>query len=161
MGNEFFDAYKKLRKDVIAFHDAFIKKFKKTNCKKGCSDCCEEISVVPLEFHYLKNEIEGSDIRIEKGLGRCPFLKDNLCQIYELRPLMCITQGLPLIMPDEETGVKEISICDKNLSLFDNCRDKLIAFEYDRMLILLLTYNIAYCNSLEISLEKIPVSSLI
>ena len=72
-------------------------------CKKGCSKCCDiKVDVTGLEINmikyyldenkqkYLFNAIENrhSNRRDYSGIV-CPFLKDNICTIYEVRPFMC------------------------------------------------------------------------
>lgn len=82
--------------------------YKMTNCKKGCSWCCSlsVVTTIPEAKLILKKCKEKNiDIDIEKlklqssynntnweKLGEnsnCIFLKDNVCQIYEYRPLEC------------------------------------------------------------------------
>jgi len=68
-------------------------------CSKGCSDCCvDDLTIYEVEAdnireHYpdfLKTEQPGPP-------GKCAFLnKSNSCRIYEHRPYVCRTQGLPL-----------------------------------------------------------------
>lgn len=72
-------------------------------CRKGCSHCCN-ISVVITEFEAKKlAKVSGRkparvrktaqrDTLVKKHFGvPCPFLKDNLCSIYEHRPFACRT----------------------------------------------------------------------
>lgn len=68
-------------------------------CKKGCSACCKmnvSISSVEAEqialysqknINHLKRSI-AHDIGHFSGIA-CPFLIDNVCSIYEVRPYMC------------------------------------------------------------------------
>lgn len=42
-----------------------------------CGQCCTQITKVPALKEY------------DRGDGVCYYLKDNLCQIYERRPLQC------------------------------------------------------------------------
>ena len=64
-------------------------------CKKGCSACCHyKIYVSSIEVEYIEKKT-----RIYRSLniapGRnfhgepCPFLKNNSCSIYEVRPFLC------------------------------------------------------------------------
>lgn len=46
------------------------------NCDK-CGICCEHIDGVDL---YAQ---------LDRGDGVCKYLKDNLCSIYDTRPLLC------------------------------------------------------------------------
>ena len=68
-------------------------------CKKGCSACCKmnvSISSVEAEqmalhsqknINHLKRSI-AHDIGHFSGIA-CPFLIENACSIYEVRPYMC------------------------------------------------------------------------
>ncbi|MCX8069882.1 MAG: YkgJ family cysteine cluster protein, partial [Thermodesulfovibrionales bacterium] len=72
-------------------------------CKKGCSNCCkthQDIPVYPLElvgiYWYTIEKIDGdtrktlkTQLGRYKGEARCPFLVDDLCAIYEVRPISC------------------------------------------------------------------------
>ncbi len=46
------------------------------NCKK-CGNCCRNLK---------KSEIYK---KLDRGDGTCVFLENNLCSIYEKRPLIC------------------------------------------------------------------------
>lgn len=71
---------------------AYVDKF--TPCKKGCSHCCHiPVSVSELEVEYIEKSLKikrkafsAYDITQNKP---CPFLKDNGCSIYNVRPFVC------------------------------------------------------------------------
>ncbi|MDC7242275.1 MAG: YkgJ family cysteine cluster protein [Spirochaetales bacterium] len=99
-------------------------------CRKGCSDCCTDISLLPLEWYVLKTDVEAAipDHHPESADSeRCSLLKNDSCCIYKSRPLICRTHGLPLLYLIEEfdleghrTGMDEpdwqISWCDLNFT---------------------------------------------
>ncbi|MFQ3574375.1 MAG: YkgJ family cysteine cluster protein, partial [Thermodesulfovibrionales bacterium] len=72
-------------------------------CKMGCSSCCKthkDIPVYPLElvgiYWYVIEKLKGNtrqilreQLKAYKGETRCPFLVDDLCSIYEMRPIAC------------------------------------------------------------------------
>lgn len=73
------------------------------NCKKGCSACCiDGITVFEIEAEYIfaKSRSLKRSLKLENAgnkNGKCVFLNDeNECLIYEFRPYVCRTQGLPL-----------------------------------------------------------------
>lgn len=75
------------------------------NCKIGCSDCCiDEITVFQIEADNIK--LNAKDFKINALLhheNSCAFLdKEKRCIIYEQRPYVCRTQGLPLKWIDED-----------------------------------------------------------
>lgn len=45
----------------------------------------------------------------------CPMLVDDRCSIYESRPLICRTQGLPLLIEAEDGGA-EVDFCPLNFT---------------------------------------------
>ena len=92
------------------------------NCKLGCTDCCVDgISVFQVEADRIRDN-HASLLR--EGLpheeGKCAFLDAvGACRIYEDRPYVCRTQGLPLRwLEDDPSGeVFELrDICPLNES---------------------------------------------
>jgi uncharacterized protein len=76
-------------------------------CKKSCASCCvDDISVFEIEAEHIRQQ--GKKIlETEKPhqQGSCAFLdKDNSCRIYEVRPYVCRTQGLPLHWLEDRNG---------------------------------------------------------
>lgn len=84
----------------------------KMDCKAGCSKCCmTDISVFDIEADRIKDWV--SELSEEKKTelkelwqtpvesGACTFLYQGQCSIYEARPLICRTQGLPLFVASE------------------------------------------------------------
>jgi Fe-S-cluster containining protein len=74
------------------------------NCRKGCSGCCTDITVLPVEWSSIRDGlIERVGFSWPRAQGAstgghaCPFLVDRTCSIYPLRPLICRTHGLPLV----------------------------------------------------------------
>ena len=74
------------------------------NCKKGCSSCCiDDITVFNIEAYNIQQNYSGL---LQNGRanseGECAFLNsDKNCRIYEHRPYVCRTQGLPLSWIEE------------------------------------------------------------
>ncbi len=108
-------------------------------CKKGCSSCCVNLSVFPVEFEAIKKEmaLDGFDpasIVFDEN-ATCGFLKDDLCQIYKYRPVICRTHGLPIAFLNEDNPdeiFKEVSFCDLNFNDFDD--DEGLVFNDDNTL---------------------------
>jgi uncharacterized protein len=89
-------------------------------CKKGCDLCCLNFSVFPLEFEIIREALQGSydpnpatDIDSEKPAS-CLFLENHACSIYDHRPFICRTHGLPLLYMNEEDWV--LSHCELNFT---------------------------------------------
>jgi Fe-S-cluster containining protein len=90
------------------------------SCAEGCSSCCQAFKILPVEFHFIQESINGQQIKINKSHGneQCKFLHNNRCSIYENRPVICRTHGYPLIRLNEEAGAYEVSFCDLNFENF-------------------------------------------
>lgn len=68
-------------------------------CARGCSDCCtDDITVFAVEAaliarHHAALLAEGT----ARPAGACAFLDaEGACRVYDRRPYVCRTQGLPL-----------------------------------------------------------------
>ncbi len=89
------------------------------NCQRGCSACCvDDITVFEVEAENIRRKY--SDL-LENGLsheaGKCAFLdEEGACRIYDARPYVCRTQGLPLRWLEEiEEEIYELrDICPLN-----------------------------------------------
>ncbi|MEN2994799.1 MAG: YkgJ family cysteine cluster protein [Thermodesulfovibrio sp.] len=84
-----------------------IKKYEslgnKLACRRGCSSCCKshrEIPVYPIEivgiyWYVIEKVKEPLRDKLKKSLilhkkeAPCPFLIDDICSIYPMRPLAC------------------------------------------------------------------------
>lgn len=89
------------------------------NCKKGCSSCCvDEITVFRVEAdRILERHRDLLETGVQHPPGACAFLDgEGACRIYEDRPYVCRTQGLPLRWFDEYEGqtVEFRDICPLN-----------------------------------------------
>lgn len=71
---------------------AHVNKF--TPCKKGCSHCC----YIPVSISELEAELIEKTLKIKRKKFSvhdktqdipCPFLKNNSCSIYDVRPFVC------------------------------------------------------------------------
>lgn len=89
-------------------------------CKRGCSACCvDDLTVFEIEAHRIRQEhgellAQGAAAPV----GGCAFLDEQgACRIYDARPYVCRTQGLPLRwLEQEEDGVSEYrDICPLNV----------------------------------------------
>jgi Fe-S-cluster containining protein len=86
-------------------------------CRRGCFGCCvDEITVFEVEADRIR-------VRFAPLLasatphppGRCAFLgSEGECRIYEARPYVCRTQGLPLRWIEEEAEVEYRDVCELN-----------------------------------------------
>ena len=84
-------------------------------CRRGCSDCCRDgITVFEIEAQRIRRHHPGL---LADGaphpLGACAFLDDTgACRIYEHRPYVCRTQGLPLRWLDTDDANETVEYRD-------------------------------------------------
>ena len=114
----------KILMDEIQQQTTYLEKMhnKHMKCRNGCALCCIDFSVFPVEFYFILNELKKknfepeSDVNAENDI--CVFLKNNSCTIYQHRPIMCRTHGLPLLYANDD-GEFELSACELNFTEFD------------------------------------------
>ena len=122
-------------------------------CKKGCAHCCKsgQYPCSELEFRYLqlgffkiplkeqlevikrikalKAEYENIEDKKEFKYS-CPFLdSNNVCTVYEYRPLICRTFGLLTITPKEKCVIPFCYTLGLNYSNVYDEKTKSIDFE--------------------------------
>ena len=90
------------------------------NCRRGCADCCvDDLTIFEVEAQAIR-ERYGDLLRdgAPHPAGRCAFLDgDDGCRVYDARPYVCRTQGLPLRwLTENEAGerVEYRDICPLN-----------------------------------------------
>jgi Fe-S-cluster containining protein len=92
------------------------------HCARGCASCCiDDLTVLPIEAARIRSAhaqlLATGD---PHPAGACAFLDaDRACRIYDDRPYVCRTQGLPLRWLEEdehEEIVEQRDICELNLA---------------------------------------------
>lgn len=80
-------------------------------CRRGCSSCCvDDLTVFEIEAERIRSR-NGPLLRGESPHppGACAFLDgDGGCRIYDDRPYVCRTQGLPLRWTEDELEYRDI-----------------------------------------------------
>lgn len=117
-------------------------------CHAGCSGCCRHISLVWVEAMALAyaltrlpaNEIEAIRLQAEASDpdGPCPLLVNDRCALYEHRPIICRTHGLPILTP-EESG-RAVTWCHENFTGIDTLPGTAV-IDIDRLNIILDSVN--------------------
>jgi Fe-S-cluster containining protein len=108
-------ALKKTAAAVESLHgeiDLAVKKISnlhesRLQCRRGCRECCmDDISVFEIEADLIRfNHEQLLSSKNPGPAGACAFLDINgSCRIYEHRPYVCRTQGLPLHWLEEHNG---------------------------------------------------------
>jgi len=104
--------YERLVAKVDALAETLTDRLRESlSCAPGCASCCHvELSVSAVEADAIGAHIAALDddartsiaARAERHDGRCVMLDDDsLCSIFAVRPLVCRTQGLPLLYPHD------------------------------------------------------------
>lgn len=90
-------------------------------CRAGCSGCCRQLSLFPVETANLVVAVKNLPDEIKAILsgriqwaenGSCPLLLNDCCTIYHSRPVICRTHGLPLVT--ETDGGRVVDCCPEN-----------------------------------------------
>ncbi|GAB1453117.1 hypothetical protein MASR2M47_31730 [Draconibacterium sp.] len=121
--NKYFEKYINLVNEIEQHTDILETTHNKHMlCKKGCDLCCIDFSIFPVEYHFILNEIEKENAKLDlegKSKGNtCAFLKNHSCTIYNHRPIMCRTHGFPLIYTNDDDEY-ELSACELNFTEFN------------------------------------------
>lgn len=117
-------SYKVLVRRVDNFVEGVLREYpSQICCTIGCSRCCESsFGVFPVEAWAVRDWLEKKGKRERKAIvdqirfestSTCPALVDRKCVIYPARPILCRTQGLP-ILERNERGTLELSFCTEN-----------------------------------------------
>lgn len=134
------------------------------HCRPGCSDCCIEFAVLPLEAALLQFVLHREKRPAARSLQEncCLLLENGHCSVYERRPVLCRTQGLALAYIDTDQTI-EVSACPKNFpEEFPFEQEDLLFMDSfnDRLAVL----NLQYCRQAglqpdcRIALSDIPAS---
>ena len=99
---------------LLATHSARLQ------CRRGCCQCCiDDLTVFEVEAENIRRHY--ADLLLEAAPhpeGACAFLDQaGACRIYEHRPYVCRTQGLPLRWIEQfpnGTTVEMRDICPLN-----------------------------------------------
>src|SRR5690554_4266888 len=117
-------AYKQLRDNIDELSGKLHRQHTEyMQCRKGCDLCCMDYSILPVEYHYIKNELKKEKEfsvpeRSEASSNGCIFLKNHECTIYKHRPVICRTHGLPLLFTNDDYEW-ELSTCELNFRQFN------------------------------------------
>lgn len=119
-----YKSYKSLRNNIDKLSETLYSQHKPhMQCRKGCDLCCMDYSILPVEFHFIKEELKKEGFKPDKTPSEiadksCIFLKNHECTIYKHRPVICRTHGLPLLFTNEDYEW-ELSTCELNFRQFD------------------------------------------
>jgi Fe-S-cluster containining protein len=129
MHEESFQNYQRLLNKVDEFSSRIIQRYRKhISCGYGCNDCCQQnLHLLPLEYSFLQKGFSLLPEPIKKivrnqaaqGLGDyapCVLLDHGACVLYECRPIICRTHGLPLFAKEGDKERRDC--CPKNFTSY-------------------------------------------
>ncbi len=97
---------------------------------------------------------------LSRLISRLPGLGDH-CSIYDIRPIICRTQGLPIAYIDEASGSIEVSACQINFADDYQFSQKDLLF-MDQLNQRLAELNLQYCNATgQDPHKRVPLAHLI
>lgn len=97
-------------------------------CAPGCDRCCQRFSVFEVEAVGIRHALaelgrRDPDLRERvRGQGRdgdseaCALLIDGRCSVYEQRPLICRSHGLPVAVRDDPSQELRVDHCPLNFT---------------------------------------------
>ncbi len=160
-GPDLFADYKKLLAKVDAFASRLTELHRpQITCCRGCADCCrQDLHLLPVELYYLREGLPGTRLQAAAPT-LCPLLRDGGCRLYERRPIICRTHGLPLLVT--ENGRTFRDCCPRNFSgrpLADLPADGLLHLE--KLNLILVAVNMAFAAAAGIKAgRRMPISAL-
>jgi len=123
-------------------------------CSEGCSSCCTEITLFPVEAAALNAALEAlpgarraairRHVAAQAGGERCPLLEDHHCLLYAARPIICRTHGLPIIYT--EGSERKVDCCPLNLSESEQPLSGSAIIDLDRLNTLLVAVNALFLS---------------
>ena len=134
-------------------------------CSSGCSSCCTSISIFPVEAAAIRDALnklpdqKAEEIRryvLDHADGeRCPLLFQHHCLLYEARPIICRTHGLPIIYTSE--GQRNSDCCPRNLTDSASLPGTSVV-DLDRLNTLLVAVNSIYLSQTDNSETELRVT---
>ncbi len=125
-------------------------------CSDGCSSCCTAITLFPVEAAALRDaldslpEQEADSIRqhVSRNASgeRCPLLSHHHCLLYNARPVICRTHGLPITYTEDHQHKSDC--CPLNLTEAESVSGSNV-IDLDRLNTLLVAVNSLYLSQID------------
>lgn len=118
-----YDGLAHLRQKVDTFMQRIADKYPgQMACRPGCSHCCNvDLAVFPAESTRLEAALaclpEATRLAVlarAQGNKHCVFLVDDHCVVYEERPIICRSQGLPLLLEDSTVAMCHLNFANQD-----------------------------------------------
>jgi Fe-S-cluster containining protein len=125
-------------------------------CGRGCDGCCRHISLFPVEAVSLNAalprlspsciELMRERARTADPAGPCPLLADGLCLLYDARPLICRTHGMPLLI--RKGAERAVDFCPLNFKGIETLQGAAV-IDLDRINEALVAINALFLRSMK------------
>jgi hypothetical protein len=139
-------------------------------CERGCSSCCVDgLTVLPVEAAAIRAANVAPPAVPAPGM--CAFLSmEGSCSIYPVRPLLCRTHGLPLLMPPDTSSaavssglriIDDVSVCALNFT--ERAPQKNEILDARAVMMLLTTVDTRYADRVHLpstARERTPLRTL-
>ncbi|SNB46667.1 YkgJ family cysteine cluster protein [Geobacter sp. DSM 9736] len=103
-------------------------------CRPGCDGCCRHLTLFPVEAAALISALAKAPPELAEQIterarqatpdGDCPLLINGRCALYESRPVICRTHGLPLLI--REDAASRLDHCPLNFKTLESIPGHLI-----------------------------------
>jgi uncharacterized protein len=155
--SHFLDNYRQLIARVDALCASIAAALgEQITCSAGCSSCCTSITIFPVEASALRVALKSlPDQQAEEIIRhvsehsegeRCPLLLHHHCLLYEARPIICRTHGLPIIYTTD--GQHSSDCCPHNMTEVESLPGSCVV-DLDRLNTLLVAVNSIYLSQTE------------
>lgn len=114
--------------------DIMLQSADEISCCKGCDSCCRHFSIFWVEAVNLARAARQLPQQKLSALRRkvqfleekdvCPLLEDGACLLYDVRPIICRTHGLPILTRGQDGYV--IDFCPRNFQNTDSIPGNLV-----------------------------------
>lgn len=149
---DILDNYKLLVARIDALCSDIAKNLaEQITCSAGCSSCCTSITVFPVEAAAMREKLQSLPKQQEREIlqhvlehadgERCPLLLNQRCLLYEARPIICRTHGLPIIYTSNNE--RHSDCCPLNLTESETISGSNVV-DLDKLNTLLVAVNSAY-----------------
>lgn len=143
-------------------------------CEKGCARCCVAgLSVLSVEAFAIQEHLDerGLSATPSPAPGGCAFLdEEGACTLYEARPVLCRTHGLPirLAASDEERPARrslrvldDAEVCELNFTERAPAPADVLDGERLSALLLVVEQRFREAAGLEGSYERVALEALV
>lgn len=155
--SDFLENYRQLTARVDALCNSITAALGgQITCSAGCSSCCTSIKVFPVEASALRVALKSLPDRQAEEIirhvsehaegERCPLLLHHRCLLYESRPIICRTHGLPIIYTID--GQHYSDCCPHNLTEVESLSGSSV-IDLDKLNTLLVAVNSIYLSQSE------------